>query len=135
MATADIIELVRFFATDLAAVTDETVTTAIGLAQDEIDAARWSAAEVTDDVTADAYYDRASALLACHILTLRARQGATASAVQSESVGDASVSYAVAQSMAALDATGYGQQYAAFRSSIFAGAEMIAPAADDDEDA
>lgn len=127
MALSDVRTLLKFLAPEFVSTDDTTLNTAIGLAQAELSATRWAEAETTDEVATDTYWNRASALLAAHYLTLRGRQGATAGAIQSEREGDVSVTYAVVASGSALDATGYGQQFQEFRRSIFVGATTVAP--------
>lgn len=117
---------------DLAPEFDTTDATAlarvdrfIGYAAAELDQARYVDAETTDEVTADTYYNRANALLAAHMLTVRTKGGsAPAGPVESKREGDRSITYATMtnQPFSAFDTTSYGREFNRFRRSIFASA-------------
>jgi hypothetical protein len=110
----------EFETTDTAGLT--RIDRFIGYALVELDAARYEAAETDDEVTAGDYLNRANALLAAHLLTMRTKGGsAPAGPVESKREGDRSISYATMtnQPFTAFDTTSYGREFNRFRRSIF----------------
>lgn len=129
MAVADVRAILFDFAPEFETAVPaeiDRVDRFIGYAAAELDAAAYAAAEVANGLTADTWFNRANAMLAAHLLTVRARSSSASGAVQSESVGDLSVTYATpATAGQDLDATSYGVEYQRFRRNVFEGAYAI----------
>lgn len=136
MAVEDVREILFDFAPQFATEDEGTIARIdrfIEYAAEEMDADAYAAAEEANGKAAGAYFNRANALLAAHMLTLRDQGGGSVSGpVQSKRVGDVSVTYAVAKaaSQDGLDQTKYGQQYVEFRRVVYPGAEAVSDAED-----
>ena len=98
----------------------------IQMAADDMDAVAYATAEETAEVAEGTWFNRANALLAAHMLTMRKRKGDQPGAITSKRVGDVSVSYAApSASDDDMVSTPYGKQYLDVRSNVFTGLSIV----------
>jgi len=123
-----ILDLVRYLAPELAAVSDGDVSLAITEATDNMDEATYTAAE--DDAGKDegTWYNRAAAYYAAHLLTIRRRSAEQSGAITAKRVGDVSVSYgAPAAGADELSSTKHGQGYLTIKSNAYPRVLTVGP--------